>query len=353
MRAMIDAKEEKIRKPERAKHMKVVVIQSIPETMDLSREEILSHWEKLQEIPGVELEIKFPKPRMTRADYAAYIADADACIGAWIRADWLDEAFLLAHPRLRYLAVLGHGYEEFDHAIMQKHGVTITNTIYGDVTIAQYAMALLLDICHGIGAQSAYAKEGYFREPGARFNKLVVPQIELYQKTMGIVGLGAIGYQMAKMAAGFGMHIVAYSRHAKVGEKYAFVEQVPTLSELLRRSDVISLHCPYTAENARMLDARAFAQMKNGVILLNTARGGLIDEAALLDALNRRKVYAAGLDVLTVEPPTEQTPLLRSPYTRVTGHIAWLSREARLRDADIAIENFRAYLAGHPQSVIS
>ena len=154
------------------------------------------------------------------------------------------------------------------------------------------------------------------------------------------------------MAQGFGMKVIANSRHVKTGPEYEGIEQV-SMEELLKRSDVISIHCPHTKETEHLLNREAFSKMKDGVILINTARGAIIDEEALLEALESRKVYMAGLDVVDHEPPVEQIPLMRSPYTFITSHIAWQPRAARLRAVDMAGQNYRFYLKGAPRSVIN
>lgn len=293
---------------------------------------------------------------MTFEDYSMKIGDADAALGIWIHGGVIKEELFQAHPKLKYIATLGHGFEEFDVAMTRRYGVTITNTVYGDVTIAQYAMALLMNICHNVTLQSDYTKMTYWerkaKDSTAVYNKLLVPQIELYQKTMGIIGLGAIGRWTARMAQGFGMKVIANSRHVKTGPEYEGIEQV-SMEELLKRSDVISIHCPHTKETEHLLNREAFSKMKDGVILINTARGAIIDEEALLEALESRKVYMAGLDVVDHEPPVEQIPLMRSPYTFITSHIAWQPRAARLRAVDMAGQNYRFYLEGAPRSVIN
>ena len=268
----------------------------------------------------------------------------------------INEKLFEAHPNLKYIATLGHGFEDFDVEMTRRRGVTITNTIYGDVTIAQYAMALLMNICHNVTVQSDYTKTGYWKEketnPQASYNQLFVPQIELYQKTLGIIGLGAIGLWTARMAKGFGMKVIANSRHKKTGPQYDGIEQV-SMEEIFERSDVISIHCPHTKETENLLNREAFAKMKDGVIIINTARGIIIDEEALLEALESRKVYMAGLDVVANEPPQYQIPLMQSPYTFITSHIAWQPKAARLRAVDLAVKNFRSYLEGMPTSVIN
>ena len=338
---------------------KVVVFQGDPGTIDLTREEMVEEWKRvLDRIPqiGEYRIVKTKKKRMTFEDYSMKIGDADAALGIWIHGGVIKEELFQAHPKLKYIATLGHGFEEFDVAMTRRYGVTITNTVYGDVTIAQYAMALLMNICHNVTLQSDYTKMTYWerkaKDSTAVYNKLLVPQIELYQKTMGIIGLGAIGRWTARMAQGFGMKVIANSRHVKTGPEYEGIEQV-SMEELLKRSDVISIHCPHTKETEHLLNREAFSKMKDGVILINTARGAIIDEEALLEALESRKVYMAGLDVVDHEPPVEQIPLMRSPYTFITSHIAWQPRAARLRAVDMAGQNYRFYLEGAPRSVIN
>ena len=195
--------------------------------------------------------------------------------------------------------------------------------------------------------QGVISKEDY-----ETFGRVLTPQIELYGKTCGIFGLGAIGFAFAKMAQGFGMRVISYSRHKKTDPKYDFIEQVD-FDTLLAESDVISIHAPLTPSTEDTFDADAFAKMKDGTILINTARGGLIVEEALVDALQSGKVYGAGLDVIRDEPPKGDNPLLHQDNAAITAHIAWLTRASRLRAIDIAIDNFKAYLRGEPVSVIN
>ena len=226
----------------------VVVFQGDPGTIDLTYEEIEAEWNKmLQTVPqiGKFRIIHQGKKRYIFEDYSSQIGNADAALGIWVHKGVINEKLFEAHPNLKYIATLGHGFEDFDVEMTRRRGVTITNTIYGDVTIAQYAMALLMNICHNVTVQSDYTKTGYWKEketnPQASYNQLFVPQIELYQKTMGII----------------------------------------------------------------------------------------IDEEALLEALESRKVYMAGLDVVANEPPQYQIPLMQSPYTFITSHIAWAAEGSK------------------------
>ena len=185
--------------------------------------------------------------------------------------------------------------------------------------------------------QKAYALKG-----------LAIPSREAVVSYMGV----PIEVSFAKMAQGFGMRVISYSRHKKTDPKYDFIEQVD-FDTLLAESDVISIHAPLTPSTEDTFDADAFAKMRDGTILINTARGGLIVEEALVDALQSGKVYGAGLDVIRDEPPKGDNPLLHQDNAAITAHIAWLTRASRLRAIDIAIDNFKAYLRGEPVSVIN
>jgi glycerate dehydrogenase len=334
--------------------MKVVVVQEAIIQPDLSAEELSAHWEKLATIPDVDLEIKYPEGYPQTEDLHEYIADADAVLGIWINDKVINEDFFNKHPNLKYIATLGHGWQTFNVEMTRKRGLTITNTVYGSQTIAEYAWALLMETCHHTSIYSDKMKNTDWSSEEAQQNygTIYTPQIELYGKTCGIIGLGSIGFAFAKMAHGFGMNVISYSRHKKKGPEYNFIDQVD-FDTLLSKSDVISIHAPLTSSTADMIDKDAVSKMKNGVILINTARGGLIVEEALIDGLNSGKIYCAGLDVLREEPPTKDNPLFHSNKTIITPHIAWLTRESRIRACEMAIDTFKAYLEGHPVSVIN
>ncbi len=336
--------------------MKVVVIQETSLQIDNIAAEITEHWKALEQIPEVtELIIQTPDHYPWGEELHEMIGDADILFGVWISSSCINAEFLSKHPNLKYIATLGHGWEEFDVAMTREKGITITNTIYGSQTIAEYAWSLLMEVCHHTTAHAEYLKSVDWTKPNdgdSAFIKLVTPQIELYNQTIGIVGLGSIGFALAKMAQGFGMKVISYSRNKKVGAEYDFIDQV-SFDELLERSDVISLHAPFSASSANMINKDTIAKMKNGVILINTARGGLIVEEDLYDALLSGKIYGAGLDVIREEPPKSNIPLFECKNAIITGHIAWLTRASRLRACDMAIDNFKAYLSGTPVSVIN
>lgn len=246
--------------------MKIVIIREEIIQPDITAEELISKWKELEAIPGaggVQLQIVDTYPSMEELD--ELVEDADALFGVWITEGLMSEAFFKKHPKLKYIATLGHGYESFDYAMTRRYGVTVTNTVYGAQTIAEHAFALLMHTCHHIEVQDQRVREIDWSDPGnaPEFCKAVVPQIELYGKTVGVVGLGAIGFAFAKMAAGFGMHVISYSRTVKRGEAYSFVEQVSSLGELLARADVISLHLPENG-NTHVINKETIARMRDG-----------------------------------------------------------------------------------------
>lgn len=251
-----------------------------------------------------------------------------------------------ACPNLRYVGILATGYNVVDVAAAKERGVVVTNVpAYSTPTVAQFTMALLLEICHRVGHHNAVVQQGKWAAcPDFAFWDY--PLMELQGKTMGIVGYGSIGKAVAKLARAFGMNVLAYSRHG--AEEYH-----AELDELYAKSDIVSLHCPLTAENAGMIDAAAIAKMKDGVILLNTARGGLINERDLRDALLSGKVYAAASDVVSAEPIQPDNPLLGLDNMLITPHIAWAAQEARQRLMDVAVENVRQFLNGTPQNNVA
>ena len=332
--------------------MKVVVFQGGAVGGEPSREVLMNLWHK--ELDGYsKIDEVIYQDKLDPDKIDEQIGDADAALGIFMRDNMINEEFLQRHPNLKYACTFAHGYGKIDLEATKRHGVTLTNTIYGDVTIAQYAMALLLDICHNVELHDDYYKNKIWDMPEkTNGGRVLTRQIELYQKTIGIIGLGNIGLWMAKMAAGFGMKVISYSRHKKIGSEYEFIEQV-SLDELLKRSDVISIHCPLTEETKNMIDRKAFDNMKNGVILINTARGAIIDEEAMVAALKSGKIYAAGLDVVTGEPLSEKTPIFDCANASVTAHIAWAPAEARYRTVRSAVNNLKNWLAGKPTSVIS
>lgn len=262
----------------------------------------------------------------------------------------LSEAILAACPKLKLVAVLATGYNIVDTAAARKLGITVCNVpAYSTQAVTQMTFALLLEMTQRVGMHAKAVREGQWqRNPDFCFWN--APLAELAGKTLGIVGYGAIGQAVGRVAQAFGMALLVTARHEKpvpAGARF-----VP-LDALLEQSDVVSLHCPQTAENLHMMDAAAITRMKDGALLINTARGGLIDEQAVADALHSGKLGGYGADVVAREPILEGNPLLTAPNCYLTPHIAWAPFETRQRLHQIAAENIRAFLNGTPQNVVN
>ncbi len=256
-------------------------------------------------------------------------------------------------PNLKYIGVLATGYNVVDVEAASSKNIIVTNIpSYGTDAVAQYTMALLLEVCHHIGAHSdAVIGGAWSRQPDFCFWNYNL--IELKGKTIGLIGFGKIGQAVSKMAQAFGMQVVVNTR-GKIKEEFLVgnVREV-SLNELLQTSDVISLHCPLLADNKGLIRRETIENMKDGVIILNTARGPLICEQDLKEALESGKVAYAAVDVVSKEPIEYDNPLLTAPNIIITPHIAWAPKEARQRLMDIAVDNLRAFLNGSPQNVVS
>ena len=253
-------------------------------------------------------------------------------------------------PDLRYIGVLATGYNVVDIDAACERGIIVTNVpAYSTQAVAQHCMALLLASMSRVHDYDAQVKRGAWSE-SPDFCFFAGASQEIAGKTLGIIGFGSIGQAVARAAEGLGMHVAAYTRTPRKG--FDNVRFVP-LDELLENSDVISLHCPLTEKTQGLISREAIAKMKNGVQVINTARGPLVDEEAMADALNRGKVACFMADVLSTEPPLADNPLLHAPNTILTPHVAWAPLETRARLRDIAIENVRAFMEGLPQNVIS
>lgn len=255
-------------------------------------------------------------------------------------------------PNLKYIGVLATGYNVIDTETASRKKIPVTNIpAYGTAAVAQYTMALLLEICHQIGHHSKEVAKGRWGD-SPEFCFWDYPLIELAGKTMGIIGFGRIGQATARLAEAFGMKILVYSKHSKTELLSKHCRQV-SLPELLANSDVVSLHCPLFPDTAGLICRETIQQMKDGAILLNTARGQLVVEDDLAEALKSGKIYAAALDVVAVEPIQKDNPLLTAPNCLITPHIAWAPKEARQRLMDTAVDNLRAFLDGSPVNVVN
>lgn len=276
------------------------------------------------------------------------IGDADAV--------YTNKTPLTAHiienaPSLRYIGVLATGYNVVDLGAAAGRGIPVTNIpAYGTEAVAQFAIALLLEICCRVGHHDRAVKAGRWTScPDFCFWDY--PLIELSGKTIGIIGFGRIGQAVGRIAGAMGMKVLAAgSRPTEEGRRIA---KYVSLDELFAQSDVISLHCPLTSSTDRIIRRETIGKMKDGVILINNGRGGLVAEQDLADALNSGKVRAAGLDVASSEPIAGDNPLLTAKNCIITPHISWASKEARERLMEIAVENLRAFTEGRPVNVVN
>jgi glycerate dehydrogenase len=252
-------------------------------------------------------------------------------------------------PKLRYIGVLATGYNIVDIAAAHARGVTVTNIPgYSTRSVTQQTFALILELTNGVGRHAVRVSQGaWSKSPDFCFWDQ--PLVELDGLTLGIVGYGTIGRGVAEAGRAFGMKIVATTRRNP--EAVSGVTFLP-VDDLLQQSDVVSLHCPLTDQTRALINARSLALMKPTAFLINSARGPLIDEAALAEALHNNRIAGAGLDVLSLEPPPVNNPLLSAPRCVITPHQSWATGAARARLIDMAAGNLRAFLAGQPVNVI-
>lgn len=252
---------------------------------------------------------------------------------------------------IRYVGVLATGYNIVDIKSAKEHNVAVTNIpTYGTDAVGQFAIALLLEICHHIGHHDRAVHAGEWeRNPDWCFWDY--PLIELAGKTMGIMGFGRIGQATGKIAKALGMTVIANDKYPN--EKGAEIAEYVTRDELFSRADVISVHCPLFPSTEGIICRENIEKMKDGVIILNNSRGPLVVEQDLADALNSGKVYAAGVDVVSTEPIKSDNPLLSAKNCIITPHISWAPKESRKRLMDIAVNNLKEFLKGNPVNVIN
>lgn len=263
----------------------------------------------------------------------------------------ITENVLNACPNIQLICVQATGYNIVDCAACAKRNIPVTNVpSYGTAAVAQFTFALMLELCHRIGHHDHAVHQGKWCQC-SNFCFWDTPQMELAGKTLGIIGFGRIGQAVAKLAQAFGMHVLAYNRTQRK-EHHALAEYVD-LDTLYARSDIISLHCPLFQNNSGLINEESIRKMKDGAILINTARGGLLDEAAVAHALSSGKLRAAAVDVLSEEPMKRDNPLLTAPNCIITPHIAWAPMESRQRLLDCVVENIRMFLAGTPQNIVN
>ena len=258
-------------------------------------------------------------------------------------------------PDLKYIGCLSTGFNVVDVEYCKEHGITVTNIPeYATFATAQMTIALLLEIANKVGHHSDLVHEGVWTK-GRDFCFWDGDLTELYGKTLGLFGFGKIASRVSRIASALGMNVLACRRSEITEEMKKADPQVTFVNEetLWKESDVISFHCPLTPATTGLVNAEVIAKMKDGVILLNTSRGPVLDEAVVAEALRSGKIAALGADVVSVEPIRENNPLLSAPNTYLTPHIAWAPKETRLRLMDVAADNLSSYLKGSPVNVVS
>ena len=325
----------KSRKQHNTKIMKIVILDGYTaQPGDLS-------WQALEEL-GTLTVYDRTQPHET----VARAADADIVLTnkVVISREVMDQL-----PKLRYIGVLATGYNVVDIQAASERGITVTNVpAYSTESVAQMVFAHLLTVTNRTEHYAIANREGrWSRNPD--FCYWDFPHTELAGKTFGIVGLGNIGQRVAQIALAFGMKVKAMSSKPTLP---ADIEKV-SWEELLATSDILSLHCPLTERTHHLINSDTLRQMKPTTILINTGRGPLVDDRAVALALSEGRLSAFCADVLTEEPPSTENPLLKQPNAFITPHIAWASKEARIRLIQVATDNVRAFLDGKPQNVVT
>ena len=253
---------------------------------------------------------------------------------------------------IRYVGVLATGYNVVDVDAAKEKNIPVCNIpTYGTAAVGQFAIALLLEICHHVGHHDKAVHEGRW-ENNPDWCFWDYPLIELDGKVMGIIGYGRIGQATGRIAQALGMKVLAYDAYRNPALESETC-QYADLDEVLAKSDVIALHCPLFSETEGMINRESIAKMKDGVIILNNSRGPLIVEKDLAEALNSGKVAAAGLDVVSTEPIKGENPLLKAKNCILTPHISWAPKESRQRLMDIAVDNLEAFLRKEAQNVVN
>jgi glycerate dehydrogenase len=320
--------------------MKIVVLDGYTENPgDLS-------WDELGKLGELTV---YDRTSLTDEDEAiARIGDAEI---VFTNKTPITKKVIDACPGMKMISMLATGYNVVDYLYAKEKGIPVTNVpSYGTASVSQFSIALLLEVCHHIGHHDASVHAGNWASC-IDWCYWDYPLIELEGKTIGIIGFGRIGQTEGRVAKALGMKVLAYDLYPN--DSGRAIGEYVALDELYAQADVITLHCNLTAENTCMINKDSIAKMKDGVILINNARGQLINEQDVADALNSGKMGAAGLDVVYTEPIKADNPLLRAKNCIITPHISWAPKESRQRIMDCAVANAKAYLAGAPINVVN
>jgi len=255
-------------------------------------------------------------------------------------------------PSLKYIGVIATGYNIIDIEAAMKKQIVVTNVPgYSTASVVQLTFALLLELCLNVQRHSDSVRDGKWAQ-SPDFSFWDYPLIELSGKTIGIIGFGTIGQQVADVATAFGMNILGNSRR-QTDQSHRENFKWMDIPELLEKSDVVSLHCPLTPETEGLINRESLKNMKSSAFLINTARGPIINDQDLADALNNGIIGGAGIDVLSVEPPEKDNPLFKAKNCLITPHIAWATIEARTRVMNIAVDNLSSFINGKSENIVN
>lgn len=295
-------------------------------------------WDGLKELGELTI-----YPRTAPEEVVERAKEADAIL---INKVNITEAVLEQLPKLKYIGVLATGYNVVDVEAAHKRGVVVTNIpSYSTESVVQMTFAHIFNITNQVAHYGDASRQGRW-SANPDFCYWDTPLMELSGKTLGIVGLGHIGQRVAAIAHQFGMDVFAVTSKDAMSLPKGI--QKTTLDGLLGVADIISLHCPLTKDNYHLIDAEKISRMREGAILINTARGALVDEQAIADALESGHLAGYGADVMEQEPPRKDCPLFFQPHAYLTPHIAWATKEARERLMRICVDNVRAFKEGKP-----
>lgn len=320
--------------------MKIVILDGYTENPgDLS-------WAPLEALG--ELTVYDRTPITDEEEIIRRIGDADA---VYTNKTPVSETAMKACSNVKFIGLLATGYNVVDVVAAKEVGIVVCNVpSYGSDAVGQFAMGMLLEICHHIGHHNSEVQAGSWGK-AKDWCFWDYPLIELAGKTMGVIGFGRIGRSTGALAKAFGMNVLAYDTYES--EEGKTIATYVGLEELLEKADVISLHCPLFKETEGIICSENIAKMKDGVIILNNSRGPLVVEQDLADALESGKVYAAAVDVVSVEPIKDDNPLLGAKNCIITPHISWAPKESRQRLMDVAVDNLAQFIQGNVQNCVN
>lgn len=283
---------------------------------------------------------------LSEDEIIAAASDADALI---CNKANINRRIIYACKNLKYVGLFATGYNNIDLEAANERGIYVVNAPgYSTNSVVQHTIGLMIALASGICSYNASVKSGEWCKSAA-FTYLTEPTVELCGKTLGIFGFGTIGKAVARAAEGLGMKIIASTRTVSQSDKYEFVSR----DELFMRSDFLTLHCPLNEATREIVNKRTLSLMKKSAYIINTARGGCVNEAELYSALSDGTIAGAAIDVVTVEPMAESNPLRLAPNIIITPHVAWATVESRRRLVDMVADGLNAFKNGHPVNVVN